>query len=200
MPRALRSTILIGAVLALGATAARAADPLPAALVAMHERSITDGECQTLPLLLANYPPVVAKVSATDTLYILPCDFGVINAPSRLYVVSTGAHAGILPLIFAAFDIDFGWIADDVLFNVVFDPKTVTLTAHEYFDPAGDCGYEGTWVWRDYAFAMSKYRFQGVCDHTHAYKDWPTVWQAGSAAEAPRPQIGTLPDFFQAPN
>jgi hypothetical protein len=187
--------------LGLAVSGVFAAEPLPAELIAVHQRAIDDGECQGLPLLLANYPPVVAKVSPTATFYVIPCDFGVINAPARLYVLSTGVHAGVQTLLFAHFDMDFGWIGDDVLFNVAFDQKTGTLMAHEYFDPAGDCGYEGTWVWRDYAFAMVTYRFQGVCDHTRAYKDWPTVWQApASDAGAPRPQIGKLPDFFQAPN
>jgi uncharacterized protein DUF1176 len=151
-------------------------------------------------LLVANYKPIMAPLSATDTLYVLPCDFGVINAPFRVYVMSTGPHPGITAVLFAAFDQDFGWVGDDLVFNAAFDPQTKTLTAHEFFDPAGDCGYAGVWAWRDYAFAMVSYRYQGTCDHTQAYPNWPLVWQAPNAPNAARPQVGPLPDFFQAPN
>jgi hypothetical protein len=198
--RRLRAVSACTAAALLAPAVAHAADPLPPALVALHQRAIDDGECQALPLLLANYKPTVAPLSVTDTLYVLPCDFGVINAPSRVYVGSTGLHPGMTAVLFAAFDQDFGWVGDDVVFNVAFDPQTRTLTAHEFFDPAGDCGYAGTWAWRDYAFAMVSYRFQGTCDHTQAYPNWPVLWQSAGAANAPRPQVGPLPDFFQAPN
>src|SRR6185295_2254995 len=144
---------------------------------------------QALPMLLANYRAIIVPLSPTDTLYVLPCDFGIINAPSRVYVVSTGQRAGVKAVLFAAFDQDFGWIADDVLFNVVFDAQSKTLSAHEFFDPAGDCGYDGKWVWRDYAFAMVSYRFQGTCDHTQRYPNWPLIWQTPTADGAPRPQV-----------
>jgi hypothetical protein len=200
MPPVRLPAFCTAAAAVLASAAALAADPLPAPLLALHQRAIDDGECQSLPLLLANYKPTIAQLSATDTLYVLPCDFGVINAPSRVYVISTGPQAGVRPVLFGAFDQDFGWLGDDVLFNVAFDPQTRTLTAHEFFDPAGDCGYDGTWVWRDYAFAMVTYRFQGTCDHTRRYPNWPLIWQAPNSAAAPRPQVGPLPDFFQAPN
>src|SRR5258708_3459624 len=92
--------VLLPFAAAAAPVAAFAADPLPADLLAMHQRAIDDGECQRLPLLLANYPPIVAVLSATDTLYVIPCDFGVLNAPARLYVISTGIHAGVQPLLF----------------------------------------------------------------------------------------------------
>jgi hypothetical protein len=181
-----------------GTGVAGAADPVPQAVVTMHQRAVDDGECQALDGMLMYYKPTIAALSPTDTLYILPCDFGILDPPSRLYIQSTGAHPGVRVLMFAQYDRDFGWIGDDEQFNAAFDPKTMTLTAREYFDPAGDCGSDGTWVWRDYAFQLQSYRYQGACDHTKGVKDWPTVWTFPSSADAaPRPQIGTVPDFFQ---
>jgi hypothetical protein len=117
-----------------------------------------------------------------------------------VYVVSTGDHAGVRQLMFAQFDQDFGWIGDTVQFNAVFDAKTKTLVAHEFFDPAGDCGSEGTWLWRDYVFALVKYRYQVPCDHTHTYANWTVIWDVPVPGTPPRPQIGPLPHFFQQPN
>jgi hypothetical protein len=193
----------LAATATLGGGLAYAADPLPADLLAIHQRAIDDGRCRDqtqLNLLLANYPAVIAALSPTDTMYVIPCDFGVINPSAVVYVVTTGDHAGIRPVIFAQYDQDFGWIGDTVQFNAVFDPKTKTLTAHEYYDPAGDCGADGTWVWHDYAFAMVKYRYQVPCDHTQTFATWPVIFQKPADGAPPRPQIGTLPDFFQVPN
>jgi hypothetical protein len=183
----------------LCASLAGAATPLPPELLAIHQRSVDDGVCdKQLDLLVANYPPVVASLSPTDTLYVLPCAFGVYNPASVVYVVSTGDHAGIRPLMFAQYDQDFGWIADTVQFNAKYDPATKTLTAHEYYGPGGDCGSEGAWVWRDYAFALVKYRFQVPCDRTHTPATWTVIFEAPPAGAPPRPQIGAIPHFFQA--
>jgi hypothetical protein len=180
-------TLIAGAAgLMLFTAGAEAADPLPAALLAMHQRSIDDGECAPLDAaMLSNYPPIVAVLSPTDTLYGVLCSVAAFNAPWRLYVVSTGDQAGVHPLIFAEYADNYGWVANDVLFNTGFDPKSLTLTAHEYFDPAADCGWDGTWVWKDFAFALLTYRYQGTCDGTHAFKDWPTIWQLPAAGAAP---------------
>jgi hypothetical protein len=192
----------LAAALAATATvlsaAAQAATVLPPEVVAMHQRAIGDGVCnKAFDLLSANYPPVVAPLSATDTVYVLPCDFGVYNPASVVYVVSTGDHAGVHPLMFAQYDQDFGWIGDTVQFNAQFDPTTKTLTARQYYGPGGDCGSEGTWVWRDYAFALAKYRFQVPCDRTHKLADWTVIFAAPPAGSAPRPQVGEIPNFFQ---
>src|SRR5437763_173927 len=103
----------------------------------------------------------ISAPSTTANARRCRCSWPITSRPSRLYVGSTGLHPGMTAVLFAAFDQDFGWVGDDVVFNVAFDPQTRTLTAHEFFDPAGDCGYAGTWAWRDYAFAMVSYRFQG---------------------------------------
>jgi hypothetical protein len=178
--------------------AARAATPLPPDVIAMHQRAIGDGICdKAFDLLLANYPPVVAQLSPTDTLYVLPCDFGVYNPASVVYILSSGDRAGVRPLMFAQYDQDFGWIGDTVQFNAQFDEATKTLTAREYYGPGGDCGSEGTWVWRDYAFALAKYRFQVPCDRTHKLAEWTVIYEAPRGGAPPRPQVGAIPDFFQ---
>jgi Protein of unknown function (DUF1176) len=192
-------TLVAGVALTpLIATDAEAADTLPDNLLAVHQQTIDNQECQPLDGLLPYYSPIVATLSAGDTLYIIPCDIGIINTPWRVYLVSTGSHAGVHPLAFSQFDHNFGWIADSVQFNVSFDAKTKTLEAREYFDPGADCGADGTWMWKGHAFALLTYRYQSACDNTKTFKTWPTVWQlpADAAAQA---QDNAAPDFYEGP-
>lgn len=197
MPVLVRGAIAV--MLAAGITGpAAAAVGFPPEVMTLHQRAIDDGTCdRNLDLLVANYPTVVAQVSQNDTLYVIPCAFGVLNPASVAYVVTTGAHAGMRALIFAQYDQDFGWIGDTLQFNAKFDPATKTLTAREFYGPGGDCGTEGTWVWRDYAFALVRYRFQTPCDRTHKVGDWTVIYEAPAAGGPPRPQIGEIPHFFQ---
>ncbi len=191
------ATLATVATLALAGPAAAAVN-LPPEVLALHQRAIDDGICdRNLDLLFANFPTVIARVSPADTLYVVPCAFGIINQPSVAYVVTTGAHAGTRALMFAQYDQDFGWIADTLQFNAKFDPATGTLTSRELYGPGGDCGTEGTWVWRDYAFALTRYRFQAPCDRSHKLGDWTVIYEAPAGGGAPRPQIGDIPNFFQ---
>ena len=111
------------------------------------------------------FKTIVNQTAGRDHV-VMPRNAPVVNFAGD---VNPGTELEIANKYFVGELQELGWMGDDVLFNVAFDPQTRTLTAHEFFDPAGDCGYDGTWVWRDYAFAMVSYRFQGTCDHTQRY-------------------------------
>jgi hypothetical protein len=39
----------------------------------------------------------------------------------------------------------------------------------------GDCGTDGQWVWRDYAFRLLRYAAQDTCEGIRP-EDWPVVF------------------------
>jgi hypothetical protein len=162
--------------------AQQAGATVPQAVLTVHDRAVANGECVPLETLLQWYQPSSAPLSDTETLYILPCDQGVSNSPSKLYVMTGGDTPQVHALSFAQYDVDFGWIGDGVLYNAAYDPATRTLTGHESYSTLGDCGTAATWVWRKFAFAMVEYRLQAVCDGTHRFGSWPVIWKAREAS------------------
>jgi hypothetical protein len=180
MPASRLAARLLLLLAAAPAAAEEATVTVPAAVLAMHERAVANGECVPLETLLQWYKPTAGALSDADTLYIVPCDQGVFNSPFKLYVVSTGDTVEVRELAFAQFDPDFGWIGDTVQFNPAYDPATRTLTARQSYTAFGDCGTAGTWIWRKFAFAMTEYRLQKDCDGSHPYGTWPVIWKVGA--------------------
>ncbi|MBB4301151.1 hypothetical protein GGD81_000166 [Rhodobium orientis] len=127
---------------------------------------------------MSGFDPVIGAVSKTATLYALPCTAGGNNVGYRLYIVETGEIGGIEPLYFAAFNGDYGWVGTDTLFNIAFNEETKELTSAYKARGAGDCGHSGTWVWKNYAFAMREFSAPNRCNGSGGPGGWPKVYPA----------------------
>ena len=127
---------------------------------------------------MSDFDAVIGAVSKTATLYALPCTASGDNVGYRLYIVETGEIGGIEPLYFAAFNRDYGWMGTDTLFNIAFNEKTKKLSSTYEGRGAGDCGHSGTWVWKNYAFAMERFSAPNRCTGGGSPKDWPKVYPA----------------------
>ncbi|MEZ5838932.1 MAG: DUF1176 domain-containing protein [Hyphomicrobiales bacterium] len=150
-----------------------AAAGLPARLMEMHAR-ITECESSDSELI-RSIDPVIAALSDTATLYALPCSVGAYQAFYRLYVVERGEIGGIRPLYFADYSESYGWTGTDMLASVEWDEASGTLTSFAKGRGLGDCGSIGSWVWKDYDFAMVEYQAHEQCDGTEP-GDWEVVF------------------------
>ncbi|HOV05013.1 MAG TPA: DUF1176 domain-containing protein [Kaistiaceae bacterium] len=150
-----------------------AAAGVPPLLAEAHART---SDCEALESeLIAGVEPVIGALSDTATLYALPCTAGAYQVAYRLYVVERGEIGGIRPLYFADYSEDFGWRGTDLLMSVAFDAETATLTSFAKGRGLADCGTAGTWVWRDFDFALVEFRAKDTCDGTPP-QDWPRVF------------------------
>ncbi len=180
-------TAVAVAALALSCSAAAAQSALPPELAKVHDASVSVGECQPLDYMSQWYSVTTATLSDTETLYIVPCQTGVVNPGVKLYAYNPNPEPSPLneavpvrTLNFAQFRSGYGWVGQRVLLNAKYDEATHTLTAFEAFSVIGDCGESGTWTWRDGDFALTEYHFQDECDGTHAFRHWPVIWQEPS--------------------
>ena len=150
-----------------------AAAGVPPLLAETHART---SDCEALGSeFLSGIEPVIGALSETATLYALPCTAGAYQVAYRLYVVERGEIGGIRPLYFADYSGNFGWRGTDLLMSVSFDAATGTLTSFAKGRGLADCGTAGTWVWRDFDFALVEFRAKDACDGT-APEAWPLVF------------------------
>ncbi len=146
---------------------------LPAMLIARHE---AQSDCEDLTSgQVAQAEPIVGRLSATASLYALPCAVSDGDTTYRLYVLETGEIGGIQTLYFARHDAAFGWTGTDTLKNVRFDAQTATLTSLSTGRTQTDCGHFARWQWRGFAFALIEARRRITCRDSQDPKDWRRV-------------------------
>lgn len=124
---------------------------------------------------------VTAKLSATQTLYLLPCFTGAYNFIYRVYVDDTRYSNDLKPSLFASYSDLSGWMGTDTLINASFDPKTKILTAFEKGRGLGDCGSIPSYQWYQYGWRMIEYRHWGKCDGSRMPEDWPVIFRLKQA-------------------
>lgn len=141
------------------------------------ERHMASADCEdpTGPAL-ADVKPIIGVLSPTATLYAIGCIASAGEADYRLYVLESGEIGGVMPLYFAGFDTTHGWSGTDRLRAISYDPATKRLTAQGRVGGAGQCGFQGRWVWRDYAFALEMQRAEKPCGAKGAPSKWPVVF------------------------
>lgn len=152
-----------------------AAAGVPAELVARHGAT----ECEAIDSpRLAALDPLIAPLSDTATLYVLPCyarDGGRVAA--RLWLIESGEIGGVHALYFADFSSRFGWTGTEVLENVAYDEGARVLTATMPGTSDG-CGRTGRWRWDAYAFKLERFAVWEDCIRPRAAATWPVVYEA----------------------
>jgi hypothetical protein len=124
---------------------------------------------------------LTAKLSATQTLYLLPCFTGAYNFVYRIYVDDTRYPGELQPSLFANYSDLNGWMGTDTLINADFNPKTKILSAFEKGRGLGDCGSIPSYQWSEYGWRMIEYRHWDKCDGTRMPKDWPVIFRLKQA-------------------
>ena len=141
------------------------------------DRHMASADCEdpTGPAL-QDVKPIIGVLSPTATLYAIGCIALGNVADYRLYVLESGEIGGVTPLYFAGFDTTHGWSGTDRLFEISYDADAKRLTAQGRVGGAGQCGFQGRWVWRDYAFALEGLRAEKPCGAKGAPAKWPVVF------------------------
>jgi hypothetical protein len=123
--------------------------------------------------LMGSFDPVIAQLSKTAILYAIPCTAGAYNVAYRLYRRETGEIGGVKTLYFATWSGEYGWGGTDLLFNIEADGPR--LSAFYKGRGLGDCGTDGQWVWRDYAYRLERFAAQDTCNGVTA-ENWPVIF------------------------
>ena len=153
----------------------RTAEETTADLQLVLDRHIAESRCEDPATeLMRNFEPVIAQLSKTAILYAIPCTAGAYNIAYRLYMRETGEIGGVETLYFATWSGEYGWGGTDLLFNI--DADGPQLSAFYKGRGLGDCGTDGEWVWRDYAFRLLRYAAQDSCEGVLA-ENWPVIFE-----------------------
>lgn len=105
---------------------------------------------------LQDIVPVTAALSATATLYAIPCSAGQTRPTFRLYVHETGEIEGVHPTFPAVFTRAYGWQGTARVSAVDWDADTGRLTAEGPRDEDGRIGL-GIWSWGRFGLKLERY-------------------------------------------
>ena len=156
-------------------TMLRSAEETSADLQLILDRHRAESRCEDpASELMRSFEPIVAQLSATAILYAIPCTAGAYNIAYRLYVREIGEIGGVETLYFATWLGEYGWSGTDIVFNI--NAEGPALTAFYKGRGLGDCGTEGRWVWRDYAFQLLRYAAQDTCAGVTS-ENWPVIYE-----------------------
>jgi hypothetical protein len=152
----------------------RTMEQTAADLQLVFDRHVAESRCEDPATeLMRHFAPVIAQLSKTAILYAIPCTASAYNIAYRLYMRETGEIGGVETLYFATWSDEYGWSGTDLLFNINADgPRLSAFYKGRGF---GDCGTDGQWVWRDYAFRLLRYAAQDTCEGIRP-EDWPVVF------------------------
>ena len=115
-------------------------------------------------------------LGADTTLYALICTQGAYNTVSALYIVD--AAGGVpKPVALPRPAALKGDSADNVVENVGFDPKTMTLNSFGKGRGLGDCGSSASWLWDGHAFELLEASLLDACPGALP-EDWPSIYSA----------------------
>lgn len=145
--------------------------PVTDELLARHAANT---ECDPLADLAHGEDIRSHRMTATDTLHLLPCWAGAYNFSYMAYVEG---RAGAEQSYFASYTDTLGWTGTATLVNPWFDPRTNTL--HDFYKGRGlgDCGAIGLWQWADVDFKLLEYRAMDTCNVQEKLGDFPIVYR-----------------------
>ncbi len=179
-PRISALFLLAGMTLASLPAAAGQHLAIPERVEQLHR---SDSECRNYDARHMLNARVTAKLSAEQTLYLLPCYTGAYNVIYSVYVFDKRYPDELKRSFFAGFSEETGWYGKDSLINADFDPKTKTLSAFEKSRGLGDCGSIPKYQWADYGWRMIEYRYWGKCDGSRMPEDWPVIYRFKKAGQ-----------------
>lgn len=146
---------------------------LPASIVDRHMR---ESRCEELDSgRVGEIEPVSRRLSATASVYALPCTASSDNVTWRLYLAETGEIGGITSLHFARHDARDGWTGTDLLWNVSLS-EDGTLTSLRRGRGETDCGSFARWTWHERRFILQEVRQRSACNGNASSESWPVVY------------------------
>ena len=148
---------------------------LPATVVDRHYQ---ESDCEDLITgNIAAIAEIAARLSATETLYALPCTKSASGTTWRLYRSETGEIGGVATLYFARHDARSGWTGTDLLWNIEIDEPAGTLTTRRTGKGETDCGYFARWTWKNRGFELGEVRQRSNCTGSNDVFGWPVVYR-----------------------
>lgn len=146
--------------------------PLSNELRARHAANV---DCEPLEDLVHGEDSMSFRMTATDTLHLIPCWAGAYNFGYMVYV--DGKH-GSQQSYLASYSNALGWSGTPAVVNPWFDEKTNTLSDFYKGRGLGDCGTSGLWKWADWGFKLLEYRAKSACDDPENPGNFPVVYRA----------------------
>lgn len=150
----------------------RTPTPIPQSVLA---RRNTDPSCYAVEELPNLDDKMSYRLSATQTLHLLPCWAGAYNY-GYLAFIDDGER--IEQQYFASFSETLGWSGTNVLVNPYFDEVTGLLSDFYKGRGLGDCGTSGTWRWARWGFKLLEYSAREKCDTPEAPYEFPIIYRA----------------------
>lgn len=160
----------IAPVVALGPAIGQ--DDLPTAFPASLANRAEVKACkeeQMDPEGVFGQPEAMARLTATEYLWAVPCGRGAYNFSSLMIIARADGSGARSP----------GLGGDDTFVNVGYDAESRTLSAFNKGRGFGDCGSDDAWAWDGRRFQPIRHAEMGDCrgvpsDH------WLVTWSAGT--------------------
>jgi len=117
----------------------------------------------------------VAEIDPDTRVWVLPCGMpGAYNAP---YVAYGQTTTGDVWQIFFALPGEKGWVAEDMIYNVVWDHRGKRIEHFIKGRGLGDCGTTAAYRWQGRTFELISARAKGDCDGNFVPPEkWPQIW------------------------
>lgn len=147
-------------------------EPISDTLLARHAANI---ECEPADQLANGADQWSFRMSATQTVHILPCWSAAYNFGWMVYV--QGEYE-TRQQYFAFPSQAGGWMASADLTNASYDERTLTLSSFAKGRGLGDCGTSGLWQWDGYSFALLEFSAKYACDEEGYPGEFPVIYRA----------------------
>lgn len=152
--------------------ATRDPEPIPDTLLARHA---ANSQCEPPNLLVNRADQWSFRMSATETLHMLPCWSAAYNFGWLVYVQN---QYETRQQYFAFPSQAGGWMASADLTNAGYDAQTLTLSSFAKGRGLGDCGTSGIWQWDGYTFALLEFSAKYECDGEGYPGEFPIIYRA----------------------
>lgn len=150
----------------------REPDPMSEQLLAHHA---TDPNCSSIEDLANGADRWSYRISATQSLHILPCWSGAYNFS---WVVYVQGQYDTLQHYFAHPTEAGSWTASAELTNVNYDERALTLSTYAKGRGLGDCGTSGLWQWNGSTFELLEFSAKYQCDGQGNPGEFPVIYRA----------------------
>jgi len=112
-------------------------------------------------------PEAVARLTATEYLWAIPCGRGAYNFSSLMIIARADGSGARSP----------GLGGDDTFVNVGYDAESRTLGAFNKGRGFGDCGSDDEWAWDGRRFQRTRHAEMGDCRGVGS-EHWLVTWRA----------------------
>jgi len=146
--------------------------PVPDKLLANNKATIN---CDPLEDLAHGGDIMSFRISASQTLHLIPCWAGAYNFSYAAYV---DGEYGIQQKFFPSYTKSLGWTGESFVVNPSFNEKTNILTAFYKGRGLGDCGASGRWKWAKWDFKLLEFRSKEDCNIEGNPGEFPVIYRA----------------------